>query len=783
MPLRAVAGRPRGYLLNSQATTLPHGLAQADEPEVLAGWWRRLFDSSDEAQLVCRESGEVIRLNRRAARLFDCDPSADGPELCLADLLGAEVASMLAPSLLGDSPLPEVRSDLMLRREGKPALLAELTIAHLGDACCLVTVRDVGRRYRMETHVQRLVTAMDSTPDVIYLTDTDGKITFVNCAFQTTTGYSIEESLNRPLSFLRAPTEAARITEYSSRLAVGLEWRGELTNRCRDGRTYPVDVTFTPVYTPRGELLGHAGYERDISAQRQLQRELELRHDFVRSIINSIDAAIYTLDRDFCLTDVNDGWQKMPPVHGWLELSGAPLPGKPLLDYVPNETRRRELRDILTGVLRTREPRELQATSEDGRRWGIKISPWTHAGLVKGLTYAVTDQTSVHRLQEQLFQRQKMETMGCLAAGVAHDFNNLIQVILGNTGLLLLEKQLPSVWLNGLEQIDSAAKRAADITRQLLNFTGSKPEREVVFEVNHFLKDAVQMASRSIHSRVNLVVEQAPRALHVKMDATRAHQLVLNLCINAQDAMPNGGVLTVSATPVELTAQQSALAGKPVGTSFVRCSIADTGTGISPEDLGRIFDAFFTTKAPGKGTGLGLSIVHTVAKEAGGFVEVVSELGRGTTFHVFLPEAEAQAAEAPKETPKSAKRGCGRVLIVDDEESIRTFTQRLLRSNGFETALADDGENALRMLETGACKPDLILTDYHMPNMTGLELIRQARLLKPELKFVLVSGYLDDDTRQMVECDLRARILNKPYQLEEAVNLLIEMLTPPATPA
>ncbi len=745
---------------------------------MLAGWWRRLFDCSDEAQFVCRESGEVIRLNRRAARLFDCDPAADGPELGVADLLGTEVAAMISPSLLGDSPLPDVRTDLMLRREGKPSLLAELTIAHLGGGCSLVTVRDVGRRHRMETHVQRLVTAMDSTPDVIYLTDTDGKITFVNCAFQATTGYSIEEALNRPLSFLRVPSEAARITEYSSHLTAGLEWRGELTNRCRDGRTYPVDVTFTPVYTPRGELLGHAGYERDISAQRQLQRELELRHDFVRSIINSIDAAIYTLDRDFCLTDVNDGWQKMPPLHGWLELSGAPLPGKPLLDYVPNETRRRELRDILTGVLQTRESRELQATSEDGRRWGIKISPWTHAGLVKGLIYAVTDQTSVHRLQEQLFHAQKMETMGCLAAGVAHDFNNLIQVILGNTGLLLLETQLPSVWLNGLQQVDSAAKRAADITRQLLNFTGSKPEREVVFEVNQFLREAVQMASRSIHSRVSVVVEPAARAVHVRMDATRAHQLVLNLCINAQDAMPNGGNLTVSAVPVGLTAPQSALTGKPVGAAFVRCSIADPGTGIPPDVLARIFDAFFTTKAPGKGTGLGLSIVHTVAKEAGGFVEVDSEVGRGTTFHIFLPEAEAPAAEAPK----SAKRGCGRILIVDDEEPIRSFTQRLLRSKGFETALAADGENALEMLQTGACKPDLVLTDYHMPNMTGLELIRQAQLLKPNLKFVLVSGYLDDDTRTMVEQDLSARILNKPYQLEEAVNLLVEMLTPAASP-
>ena len=767
-------------MLNSIAITLPPDLNAGHETEVLAGWWSRLFDHSDDAQFVCRASGEIIRLNRKAVRLFERDPAVDGPEIHLGEIVGAEVAHQILPLFQSHATGSETLPDVPIEREGRPALLAELTVANLGDGCWLLTVRDVGRRHRMESHVQRLVTAMDSTPDVIYLTDTDGKITFVNCAFQTTTGYSIEEALNRPLSFLRAPTEAARITEYSAHLRSGLEWRGELLNRCRDGRTYPVDVTFSPVFTPRGELLGHAGYERDISAQRALQRELELRHDFVRSIINSIDAAIYTLDRDFCLTDVNDGWQKLPPEHGSLCLSGAPLPGKPLLDYVPDEARRRELKELLTGVLQTQDSKELQSATPDGRHWAVKISPWTHAGVVKGLIYAVTDQTSFHQLQAQLFQAQKMETLGALAAGVAHDFNNLIQVMLGNTGLLLLETHLPAVWINGLQQIDAAAKRAAEITRQLLSFSRPGADHAESFELNQFLRETAQLARRSLHSRVNIHFDPCPAPLFVKMDTTRTHQMVLNLCVNAQDAMPNGGTLTISTTPVALNPQQSTRTGKPVGTVFVRCSVSDTGTGIPAEVLPKIFEAFFTTKGAGKGTGLGLSIVHSAATEAHGFVEVESELGRGTTFHIYLPAAEGTAKAPAKEAPKPARRGTGCILIVDDEESIRTFSQRLLKSAGFEVHLARDGEDALDQLTRGECKPNLILTDYHMPNMSGIELIRRASVLQPDLKFVLVSGYLDDDTRQMVRDELQARILNKPYHLSEAVDLMLELLAPKA---
>jgi two-component system, cell cycle sensor histidine kinase and response regulator CckA len=500
-------------------------------------------------------------------------------------------------------------------------------------------------------------------------------------------------------------------------------------------------------------------------------------HYFARSIINSLDAVIYTMDRDLLLTNVNSGWQKMPSEHGWLSLPGAPEAGRPFLDYVENGERREELRKILGAVLATGESREMQVSSPDRRHWAVKISPWIHSDEVIGLIYAVTDQTAVRELQAQLFHAQKMETIGTLAAGVAHDFNNLLQAVRGNVELLRMQTQMPPDLLPHLHQIEQAAKRAAEITRQLLSFSRSSSDSITVFDFDQFVPEALQLATRTLHRAIELRFNPAGIPLPVKMDATRAHQMLLNLCVNAQDAMPGGGALTITNAVVRIEADQAARVSLPAESEFVRCSVVDTGVGIPPEIQRRIFDAFFTTKCVGKGTGLGLSIVHCVATQAGGFIEVESAVGEGTAFHVYLPlvSAEVPAAEAP---PSGLPRqGRGKVLVVDDEELIRQFNARGLRASGFEVVLAGNGEEALmRLLQDTEATIELMLTDYHMPRVNGIDLIQRARSVRPKLKSVLVSGYLDEATRARVEQSLGARILQKPYSVREAVDLIAELL-------
>ena len=499
--------------------------------------------------------------------------------------------------------------------------------------------------------------------------------------------------------------------------------------------------------------------------------------DFARSILNPLDAVIYTMDRDLCLTSINCGWQKMPLSHGGLQLDRAPEAGRSFLDYVGEPARRVEVREILASVLATGLSREFQTASADRRYWAVRISPWVKHEEIIGLVYAVTDQTSYRELQNQLFHAQKMETIGTLAAGVAHDFNNLIQAVRGNVDLLRLEPQMPPDLMPHLQQIEQAARRAADITRQLLAFSHSSSESITVFDFNELTQEAMQLTRRTLHRATEVRLQLADRPLKVRMDATRAHQMLLNLCVNAQDAMPGGGQLTISNSLVHLTPEQSARTGRPVGTAFLRCSVEDTGVGIPPEMQRRIFDAFFTTKAVGKGTGLGLSIVHCVITQAGGFIEMTSTVGEGTTFHIHLPIVTCDVTLAEAFGPPARPQGSGRLLVVDDEELIRQFNERVLEASGFEVVLANNGEEALmKLLQDTEQTIDVLLTDYHMPRVNGIDLIQRARSIRPDLHCVLVTGYLEDAKRQRVEQVFKARILQKPYSIGEAVDLIAEIM-------
>ncbi|MEW6305787.1 MAG: PAS domain S-box protein, partial [Verrucomicrobiota bacterium] len=631
------------------------------------------------------------------------------------------------------------------------------------------------RRWRMESHLTRLATAIDSTTDVFYITDAESRLAFVNAAFQVVTGHNIEEALGRSPEFLRAPGQEARIQEYLAAVRASRDWSGELINVRSDGTRYPVAATISPIHDRDGAFLGYVTNERDITAWQRLQDEVLMERNYARSIIDSIESAIYTVDREFRLTHVNEGWRKLPAEHGWLCVREAPRAGAPLLDFVPQFEQRAQLGRLFEQALSTRQPLEFQ-TQCGGRHWFARVSPWLHAGEVIGLIYQVTDQTGFHQLQNQLYQAQKMETVGTLAAGVAHDFNNLLQVIRGNTTLLTLHADLPEDVRGRLQQIDRAATRAAEITQQLLSFSRASDEKIAVFDFNQAIEEASQLARRSLRGNVELVLLPHSQPVCVKMDMTRASQLLLNLCVNAQDAMPHGGRLTLANRVCQITPAQAAQHHLPPGTRFVRCSVSDTGTGIPPELMSRIFDPFFTTKEPGKGTGLGLAVVHSVVRQADGFIEVESEVGRGTAFHIYLPFVESGHTSRIKRPPTTLPKGAGRLLIVDDLDMIRDFAINFLTVAGFEVSAAQDADEAIQLLETAERPFDLMLTDYNMPGRNGVELIHYAYAHWPRMKFILASGYLEDEERKAVESFNGVRVLHKPYSMHEAVSLIMNLL-------
>ena len=743
-------------------------------------WWRCFFEQAEDAQLVCDAEGLVVEANRRAAQLFGI-PSApgNGEPFSFCQALTASAGRKLRELFQTGRSGQEDLTAVTVLCEGQLGFIADLRITPLSEGVSLVTVRDASRRWRMESQVQRLMTAVNSTTDVVFLTDAEFRLAFVNVAFQTVTGYTIEDALGRTADFLRAPASEQKIKDYLCRITAGMEWQGELENVRTDGVSYPVEATISPIYDGKGTFLGYVSFERDISQKKRLQNELRIEHNYVLSIINSLDAAVYTVDRQFRLSHINEGWKKLPSQHGWLNIQSAPRAGCSLFDYVDDPLKKAELRTLFEKVMASGRTEEMQSVSPDHSQWSMKIAPWLHEGEVRGVIYVVSDQTQFHALQQQLYQAQKMEIIGALAAGVAHDFNNLLQAVRGNAGLLLLEAGLQGRLRHQVQQIDQAATRAADITQQLLSFSRASDENVAVLDFNQVIREACDLALRSLSCKVELKLEPAPSPAKVRMDTTRAQQLLLNLCVNALDAMPQGGQLVLRNTVVPLSPSQVEKVHGAASHRFLCCSVSDNGVGIAREHLPRIFDPFFTTKDK-KGTGLGLAIVHGIVKQASGFIEVESTPDHGTTFFIYLPLVEADVTPKARPSRLHLAKGTGRVLVVDDLDLVLDFTRTFLLTAGYQVIVASSAEDALAILESQEKPVDLLFTDYNMAGMNGWQLIRQATSHWPNMKCILASGYLEESERCQIEQDVNIRILNKPFHMRDAAGLIADMLAPPA---
>jgi PAS domain S-box-containing protein len=736
-------------------------------------WWQHLFVEAEDAQLVCDRDGTVLEVNRRAEQQFGLTSQHN---LLACGLLAPGAARQLCEALARETRQTESIGTIGLTCPNGACLIADARLAPFDEGRWLLIIKDASRRWRLEAHTQRLLAAIDSTPDVVVLTDSQFSITFVNPAFESATGYALEDVLGRPVDFFQSPEDKEETLKYLDGARRGADWIGELMMVRRDGSTYPVEMTFSPIASPHGEFLGAVAFQRDITSRRKIHDAFQAERDFVQSIINSLDACLYTLDGRLQLTHFNKGWQRMPSEHGWLRFTKEPQVGQSLLDCVPDPVRRAELERAFNTVLAEGQPQDLQSVDASGRHWLMSVFPWQSDGQIRGLIYRVTDNTAFVGVQNQLFQAQKMGTLGAMSAGVAHDFNNLLLAIRGNVGLALMDGKLAPELRTRLEQVEQAAARASDLTQQLLSFSRASEEKVTVLDFNQVIKDAADLAKRMLRSRVALKLQPTETPLKVQMDATRAAQVLINLCVNAHDAMPKGGTLTVTNALVDLSPTQWSRIKRKPNAQFMRSSVADTGTGIPPEVLPRIFNPFFTTKDKGKGTGLGLSIVHNVVSKAGGFIEVESKPGHGTTFHIYLPINTGALTKTDTEFRQQLKKGTGRLLVVDDLDLVLEFAANFLKQAGYQVFTATSADAALKILTQQKSSIDLLLTDYTMPGKNGWQLIQEVNARWPLTKCLLASGYLDDAERAEIAKNPSVRILSKPYGIAQATSVIAEML-------
>jgi signal transduction histidine kinase/ligand-binding sensor domain-containing protein/CheY-like chemotaxis protein len=376
------------------------------------------------------------------------------------------------------------------------------------------------------------------------------------------------------------------------------------------------------------------------------------------------------------------------------------------------------------------------------------------------------------KLEAQLRQAQKMEAVGLLAGGVAHDFNNILQVIMGHSSIAL-EKEVPADDReNSLIEVKKAARRAAQLTKQLLAFGRRQPLQKLHFDLNLVVREALDMSRRLLGADIEIEFQPADEPAVIYADRGQIEQVVMNLSVNARDAMPRGGRLTISITPLNYASAEgdtSVIGPLPFGPC-VRLNVADNGVGISPENLPHIFEPFFTTKDKNKGSGLGLSVVYGIIQQHGGNLRIDSEVGLGTTLRIYLPASPGTIAAQRVTREIPIKRGSGTILVAEDEEAVRLLATRILQKAGYTVLSARDGEEAVALFREHNESVDLLLMDVIMPRLSGPEAVKQIRELDPEVPTLYASGYGGEFLKADGRLDIDGEILQKPYQPSELLD-------------
>ena len=404
--------------------------------------------------------------------------------------------------------------------------------------------------------------------------------------------------------------------------------------------------------------------------------------------------------------------------------------------------------------------------------------------LVRAIRYAVERKQAERALREseaRLRQSQKMEGIGQLAGGIAHDFNNLLTVINSYSAMVLGELDFSNPFVrNGIEQIKEAGHRAALLTRQLLAFTRQQVLEPKILDLNESVSNMAKLLRRLIGEDIALVLCPHPALGRVKIDPGQVEQIIMNLAVNARDAMPGGGELTIETMNVELDGVDAHQPPSIEPGSYVMLGVSDTGRGMDADTQTRMFEPFFTTKGPGKGTGLGLATVYGIVMQSGGKIWVYSELDKGTTFKIYLPRIEGAAERLePISAPNAALRGSETILLVEDEEMVRALAQAILERSGYTVLAAKNVTDALRVAQEGPQAIHLLLTDTIMPGMNGPELAQHVLAIRPAIKVLYMSGYTDKAFTSTAAWEPGSAFLQKPFTLQTLGHKVREILAAP----
>jgi len=496
------------------------------------------------------------------------------------------------------------------------------------------------------------------------------------------------------------------------------------------------------------------GTIQDVTEQRQVEETLRTREAWLTAILDSSPVEIVLKDSEgrifLCNKKCLDG----------VGVTLDQVRGKRSSDFLPHDIAK-IYEDADRQVLESGEFLQQEVTEHRGGEThhylNSKFPLKDKAGAIVGVCSITTEITHLKEMQDQLRQTQKMEAVGRLTSGVAHEFNNLLAVIMGNVELL--SDQLGE-HNNRVDAVIRAAKRGAELTQRLLAFSRKQRLLPQVVDLNACIADMIEMLRRTLGETIEIETALAEGLWRMRVDPHQLENALLNLAINARDAMPKGGKLTIASANIRLDAAGAAALGDLAPGDYVRLSVSDSGTGMAPEVIEHAFEPFFTTKEVGKGSGLGLSMIYGFVKQSGGHVTIASEVGQGTTVHLYLPKSEAAKAPAPMEEPPA--RG-ETVLVIEDDEDVRHLVVNVLSRLGYQVLEAGDGATADAVLAR-APEIDLLLSDVVLPGgRSGPEIVAQAQRQRPALKSLFMSGYAPEGMSHQGQLPEGAALLQKPF--------------------